>query len=375
MCRALLPAWSGVAAARLEPVVGGITNSLHRVVPSSASEGAEGDENGQLEPVVLRVFGRGTEKFLDRETEAAALTELNAFGFGARCLGVFENGRLEAFLADARPAAPDEMADARVSRAVARALRRFHACDVRARRVAAPRETHSDARESTLVPRTWDIMRSWHEAATTETDSAHDADPRLEALGLARMSADVDALEAATKRAVDAPTVLLHNDALAGNIMLPAGYARARAGHDPDVTLIDFEYACYGPRGFDLANHLIEHAGFECDWRRLPTRAFRRDFCAAYLGDEGPLDEAAVTRLRLETEAFYPVSHLWWGLWAAMQARTSTIDFDYAGYAAKRLAEFRRIVETRRLETDGRLVSGAAGAGADDADVLGPRSP
>ena len=130
--------------------------------------------------------------------------------------------------------------------------------------------------------------------------------------------------------------MLLHNDALAGNVMLPAGYrpGSRELGHGRrPVTLIDFEYSCYGPRGFDLANHLIEHAGFECDWRALPSRAFRRDFCAAYLGDEAA-DEAAVTKLRLETEAFYPVSHLWWGLWAAMQARTSTIDFDYAGYAA-----------------------------------------
>jgi ethanolamine kinase len=128
VCRALLPSWSGVSDARLEPIAGGITNALHKVVPETA------DREGGPEPVVLRVFGRGTERFLDRETETAALAELNAFGFGAACLGVFNNGRLEAFLADARPVTIEEMATPSVARAVAQTLRRLHACDVRARR-------------------------------------------------------------------------------------------------------------------------------------------------------------------------------------------------------------------------------------------------
>ena len=376
VCRALLPTWSGVLDARLEPIAGGITNTLRKVVPSSCSRDATSvDENGTNEPsppepVVLRVFGRGTEAFLDRDTENAALAELNACGFGARCLGVFKNGRLEAFLADARPAAPAEMADASVSRAIAAALRRFHACDARARLGVSANVSPKQKNARRPTPQTWDIMRSWHAAATSGAGTS--CDPRLAALGLDGMERVVDALEAATARAApDAPTVLLHNDALAGNVMLPAGYRPgSRSRHEPPtVTLIDFEYSCYGPRGFDLANHLIEHAGFECDWRALPSRAFRRDFCAAYLGDEAA-NEDAVTKLRLETEAFYPVSHLWWGLWAAMQARTSTIDFDFAGYAAKRLAEFRRLFRRRR-ESDGRRRPPGT-TDDDDADVFGP---
>ena len=83
VCRALLPTWSGVLDARLEPITGGITNTLRIVVPSSRSRDATSvDENGTNEPsppepVVLRVFGRGTEAFLDRDTENAALAELN----------------------------------------------------------------------------------------------------------------------------------------------------------------------------------------------------------------------------------------------------------------------------------------------------------
>ena len=389
MCRALLPTWSGVSDARLEPIAGGITNALHKVVPETA------DRDGP-EPVVLRVFGRGTERFLDRETETAALAELNAFGFGAACLGVFTNGRLEAFLADARPLTIQEMAAPSVARAVAQTLRRLHACDVRARRgvvsfaFAEKKNASASASASARTtfgtlelsrekpaPQTWDIMRSWLDGATLDLEPGG-MHPKLEALELTALRRDVDFLETATTRKTSAPTVLLHNDALAGNVMVPTAFRaseRTASTLDlfPDVTLIDFEYSCYGPRGFDLANHLIEHAGFECDWRRLPSRAFRRDFCAAYLGDEAA-DEAAVTKLLLETEAFYPVSHLWWGAWAAMQARTEkAIEFDYAAYAEKRLDEFRRLRRFAFGEEDDALVSGTTDD--DDADLLGPRLP
>ena len=377
--------------ARLEPIAGGITNALHKVVPETA------DRDGP-EPVVLRVFGRGTERFLDRETETAALAELNAFGFGAACLGVFTNGRLEAFLADARPLTIQEMAAPSVARAVAQTLRRLHACDVRARRgrnvvsfafaekknASASASGSEPTTRGTLesfrekpAPQTWDIMRSWLDGATLDLEPGG-MHPKLEALKLTALRRDVDVLETATTRKTSAPTVLLHNDALAGNVMVKTAFrASERTAStldpSPELTLIDFEYSCYGPRGFDLANHLIEHAGFECDWRRLPSRAFRRDFCAAYLGDEAA-DEAAVTKLLLETEAFYPVSHLWWGAWAAMQARTEkAIEFDYAAYAEKRLDEFRRLRRFAFGEEDDALVSGTTDDG--DADLLGPRLP
>ena len=32
--------------------------------------------------------------------------------------------------------------------------------------------------------------------------------------------------------------------------------------------LIDFEYAFYNYRAFDIANHFCEYAGFECDYSR-----------------------------------------------------------------------------------------------------------
>lgn len=55
--------------------------------------------------------------------------------------------------------------------------------------------------------------------------------------------------------------VLCHNDLLSGNILLSNQYQRQRAsgqdsGDGQAVYLIDYEYAAYNYRAYDIANHL-----------------------------------------------------------------------------------------------------------------------
>ena len=270
--------------------------------------------------MLLRVFGAGTDAFLDRATETAALLELNASGLGATCLGVFANGRLERFMRRRRPLAPAETAEPATERRIAAELARFHASKV----VAAGWDA---ARDRAPAPQTWDVLRGWIERIREagEQDAGPDASAAAtrkttlrRRLRLDDLREDVDELE---RRSVEsgAPCVYLHNDLLGGNILVAEDDAapatpgdddsrprdrgsssrddedggedesvreRTTRGDDPNVSsasksrepsvaFIDFEYACYGPRGFDVANHLIERAGFECDWSRLPDAAAR----------------------------------------------------------------------------------------------------
>jgi len=425
VCCALLPGWSGVTDARLEPITGGITNELHSVVPLRP-DGAE----SVPEKVVLRVFGIGTESFLDRATETKALFELNALGFGARCLGTFSNGRLEAFLSECRPLTLTEMRASReVSIAIAKSMHRFHQCRVIARLArkssfsetdARKNETENENENESLPNQTWDVLRAWHGAAmddvvsasnprTGDADGSRGASPHARApqshandddddddvddddvdeFFLKSLGPEIAALEATLEK-LRSPIVLLHNDVLPGNVLVAVSNetgitkptsadARDASATSVSLTLIDFEYSCYGPRGFDLANHFIEHCGFECDFSNLPTRERRREFCEAYALCEYQSEETArgssldqtirashaekTEALLREAEYFYCVSHLWWGLWALAQARRSAVDFDYRAYAAKRFAEFRRVRnETARSRRD------------ETADVFGPR--
>lgn len=49
-----------------------------------------------------------------------------------------------------------------------------------------------------------------------------------------------------------------------------------------------------------------------------------------------------MARLVAEVNFFSLLSHLYWAIWALVQARYSPIDFDYLGYYHLRMGEFRR---------------------------------
>ena len=131
------------------------------------------------------------------------------------------------------------------------------------------------------------------------------------------------------------PVVYCHNDLLAPNVLVDA---RTGALH-----LIDFEYGGYNHRGFDLGNHFNEWAGFDCAYDRYPTPSQQRAFLTTYAAACG-LDTGAgeVDRLVVEANVFALASHLYWGVWALIQAKHSAIDFDYLAYHGLRLAEMRR---------------------------------
>eukprot|EP01071_Lankesteria_metandrocarpae_P005638 Lankesteria_metandrocarpae@DN4078_c0_g1_i1.p1 len=81
-------------------------------------------------------------------------------------------------------------------------------------------------------------------------------------------------LKAAIKR-LRSDIVLSHNDVLNGNILI-----NTTTG---DIRLIDFEYCCLAERGYDIANHFCEWAGFECEWNLFPDNATRWKFAVEYL--------------------------------------------------------------------------------------------
>lgn len=52
------------------------------------------------------------------------------------------------------------------------------------------------------------------------------------------------------------------------------------------MQFIDFEYAWWGFRGFDIANHFCEYAGFECDYSRYPDQDQAALFMRHYLSED-----------------------------------------------------------------------------------------
>ncbi len=108
------------------------------------------------------------------------------------------------------------------------------------------------------------------------------------------------------------PTVPCHNDLLAENYI----------DDGQSLWLIDFEYSGNNDPTFELGNTCQEQQ-FD-DTRQA-------ELCAAYFG-------AAQPHLLARMKLHMIMSDVGWTLWAAIQAKISTIDFDFWGWAVERWA-------------------------------------
>ena len=106
------------------------------------------------------------------------------------------------------------------------------------------------------------------------------------------------------------PTVPCNNDLLAENYM----------DDGEKLWLIDYEYSGNNDPTFELGNTCQE---MEFDDARI------HEICSAYFGD---VTADTIARMKLNMI----MSDVGWGLWAAIQARISTIDFDFWGWALDR---------------------------------------
>lgn len=314
ICKTLLDSWSSGAKASVEVITGGITNALFKVT------NAELPAESAQKAVILRVFGDNTDLLIDRKKELSVLLQLNKHDFGAKVLTTFSNGRIEEYLTSVAMDFNQCVQDKYISK-IARLTAKFHAMDIE-----APRE-----------PNMWSTLAKWLETARGLVFEDEAMRRAHGAIDFELMTAEIEALTRMCEK-ISPKVVWVHSDLLPGNIMLDAPRAA--------MTFIDFEYSTYGYQGFDLGNHWNECMGLECNIDLYPPVEKRRLFVEEYLrgwsgdGEAETKGQGAakgeVDRLLLESEYFVLVSHVWWGVWAIIQARYSKIDFNYFEYFEKR---------------------------------------
>ena len=126
--------------------------------------------------------------------------------------------------------------------------------------------------------------------------------------------------------AVDPPlTVPCHNDLLADNYL----------DDGARLWLVDWEYSGNNDPTFELGN-TAQELGYD--------DAQVEELCAAYFGEASP---ARLARMRLQMI----MSDVGWTLWAAIQARISTIDYDFTGWAEERWARAAAALDGPDFET------------------------
>ena len=328
------------AAFVVQQISGGITNRLYRV-----SRGKAVDQNEEkLSPaslehsVLVRIYGENTDLFIDRATDEKNFRELSKVGFGVKLLATFQNGRIEEFY-DGRTLEPDDLADPEISRRIAIELADMHCLRV-------------DVGDSSKTPMLVTRLKEWLQLASTVSfpdDAAKQK--KLDALDIEKLKVEVARLSHVLPK-LDSPVVFCHNDLLAMNILV--NDEKLGQGSQQDLVFVDVEYAGYNYRGFDLANHFCEYSGFDYSQFRekFPSERAQKAFLKTYLERvnmrqlstsseskspiDNPITDDLLVQVLLEVQQFSIASHMFWGLWAIMQAKYSANEFDYLTYGAGR---------------------------------------
>ncbi|KAF0913953.1 hypothetical protein E2562_025367 [Oryza meyeriana var. granulata] len=312
ICKELVRGWSSLDSSRfsIETVSGGITNLLLKV---SADDG-----KGNKSSVTVRLYGPNTDLVIDRKRELQAIPHLSAAGFGAQLLGTFENGMVQSFIY-ARTLTPSDMKEPRIAAEIAKELRRFHQVDI----------------PGSKEPQLWDDIFKFLKKASVLEFEDKEKQERYETISFREIQDEVKELKDLSDL-LHAPVVFSHNDLLSGNLMLN--------DLEEKLYFIDFEYGSYSYRGYDIANHFNEYAGYDCDYSLYPEKDSQYHFFRNYLQPDSPSEVQMrdLDALYVETNTYRLASHIYWALWALIQAKVSPIDFDYLGYFFLRYDEYKK---------------------------------
>ncbi|WP_441252691.1 phosphotransferase [Tardiphaga sp. 71_E8_N1_1] len=270
------------------PVSGGISNTNFRVR-------VEDDPVGYF----VKIPGRGTEMFIDRNAARAASRQAEAIDIGPRTFDYLDHLDIEVseFLADRRASTHRDAVDQGFRTNVVQIYRRFHQAPSLplTKTVFDMIDEHYD--------QVGDIGGYWPEDHAWLYRQYQQARAALEASGL--------------------DLVPCFNDPMPGNFLV---------GDDGSVKLIDFEYASNNERLYDLAIWSSEH---------FFPEDVEQEIIEAYFGR---FDR----RLHARFVVHKALADIKWSTWAMVQNRVSTLDFDFYKYGIWKHMRARSILHDPR---------------------------
>nr|XP_033807465.1 ethanolamine kinase 1 isoform X1 [Geotrypetes seraphini] len=339
--------------------------------------------------VLVRIYGNKTELLVDRDEELKSFRVLQAHGCAPQLYCTFNNGFCYEFMQGAA-LDPEHVCNPTIFRLIARQLAKIHA--IHAHNGWIPKSN------------LWFKMGKYFSLVPTEFEDQEVNSRFLNEVPSFQVLQEEMAWMKGKFSNLGSPVVLCHNDLLCKNIIynekqgpdavtvsclpvwpecnmasrLPAcadvdapcsgrkppsmlhtsGYDGYMIGclscfvaHSPtcnDVQFIDYEYSGYNYQAYDIGNHFNEFAGLnEVDYSLFPDRALQEQWLRSYLeaykeykGFDKDVSEKEVEVLYVQVNQFALASHFFWGLWALIQAKYSTIDFDFLGYAIVRLNQY-----------------------------------
>ncbi|CAO3607496.1 unnamed protein product [Cunninghamella blakesleeana] len=285
----------------------GITNQLVRITETNIKKS-----------VLVRAYGKGSERIIDRRQEIINIITLSNQKLGPPLYARFKNGLIYGFI-EGRVSAVDDLGKLDMAKRIATRLAQWHKVEI-----------STNQRDQKL----WKTMRDWLKQVPDKYDNPKTQATFEKRFDMKHIAAELESLIDQLE-SLNSPIVFSHNDLLYGNIIFD--------DEKDEAHFIDYEYGCYAFRGFDIGNHFNEHCGFECDYSKYPSKEFQYKWLEYYLtssnnGEKPTLKQ--IDQIYKEVDGFSLASHFYWGLWAMIQAMVSDIDFDYMEYAVLRFDEY-----------------------------------
>ena len=294
-------------------------------------------------PVMVRVYGDGASLLVDREHEVEVTRLMCTYKLAAQIYCSFENGYIVDYI-EGNAIEVEQMSDPKMSKLIAAKIAEWHcslppipppftSSPLHAAHTPVPTHTRPKVEGKRGM---WVTINRWL-AVAEDTVPAEEL-----AVGIKEIVENEARLIA---KYADRPLVMCHNDINYGNVLYNPDPNVAENDH---VSFVDYEYAAFNFRGFDIGNHFNEYGGLVLDFSKYPTREVRKEFARHYVRRcqelkhfDGDL-EAEVERVVTEAEDFSQISHLFWHVWALVIAHTPDKpgDFNYVKYAELRLKEY-----------------------------------
>ena len=236
--------------------------------------------------LALRLYGRGSELYVDREMEALVMLLMAKEGLSAPLSCQFENGLIYSWL-PGRNLSVEEMGKRDVMEMVTKAMARLHTIQLPV--------GYSERR-----PALWNNLDSWMDRL--ELCPAHSSffhSPHFTQIGsLAVLRSEVEHLRSTLSDTCN-PVVLCHNDLNSLNVIYDD------TNGSQHIAFIDMEFASPNYQAFDIANHFcgfgdVHNPDYSC----YPSEAVQKCWIRLYLEERERLLDRV--RLSLAISPFHP---------------------------------------------------------------------
>lgn len=306
----------------LEELADGVTNKLYKCIILVS---------GLI--VLLRLYGKGTENFIDRQAEVKIIKFLVEMGDFPAFFGVFPGGMAYGYI-EGKALSTSQMSLPEVWTQIATRLAFWHS------------NIHPPISKETAGSFIFDFIKNCLKTAKSskKTPKSLDINSILTTDLLKEIKTFLEeARRIIEQKPLDFPIAFCHNDLLAGNIVLSIDNTK--------ISFIDFEYAHYNYAAYDICNNWVEYAGMgdTCNYdESFPSISLQKSWLTVYLTNTNAIDykfkinDELVEEWRSKILFFLPLTHLFWASWALVQANNSSIDFDYVGWAWKRIEQFKK---------------------------------